>query len=60
MFNSLNFIKKIFKSSNQKELDNISLFVDKINKLEEKILKLKDNDFPKKNIRTKKKNRKWN
>ena len=50
MFNSLNFIKKIFKSSNQKELDNISLFVDKINKLEEKILKLKDNDFPKKTL----------
>ena len=38
MLNPLNFISKIFKSSNQKELDKLAKFVDKINALEEQIL----------------------
>ena len=45
MLNPLNLISKIFKSSNEKELDNLAKFVDKINKLEEKTSKLQDKEF---------------
>ena len=49
MLNPLNFINKLIKSKNQKELDRITKIVSKINSLEEDIKKLKDTDFPKKN-----------
>ena len=48
MFNPLNLITKFIKSSNQKELDRIAKLVEKINLLEEKFVKLDDQDFPKK------------
>ena len=50
MFNPLNLISKFIKSSNQKELDRIGKIVSKINDLEEKFIKLKDEDFPKKTL----------
>ncbi|MDA9598567.1 preprotein translocase subunit SecA [Candidatus Pelagibacter sp.] len=50
MFNPLGFISKFIKSGNQKELDRISKIVSKINLLEEKFSKLKDEDFPKKTL----------
>ena len=45
MLNPLNLISKIFKSSNQKELDRIAKIVDKINSLEGSVKDLKDIDF---------------
>ena len=42
MLNPLKFISKLIKSSNQKELDRISVIVTKINSLEENIKKLDD------------------
>ena len=48
MKNPFNLLSKLFKSSNQKELDKLSKFVEEINKLEGKTSKLDDNDFPKK------------
>ena len=48
MFNPLGFISKFIKSGNQKELDRIGKIVSKINSLEEKFMKLTDEDFPKK------------
>ena len=45
MLNPLSFISKIFKSSNQKELDRIAKIVDKINSLEGSVKDLKDIDF---------------
>ena len=45
MLNPLNIISKFFKSSNQKELDKLVKFIDKINQLEDEISKLKDNEF---------------
>ena len=36
MFNPLNFLTKIIKSNNQKELDRLTKIVKKINDLEEK------------------------
>ena len=50
MFNPLNLISKFIKSSNQKELDRIGKIVAKINDLEEKFIKLNDEDFPKKTL----------
>ena len=47
MLNPINFISKIFKSSNQKALDKLEKSVELINKLEDQISKLNDNDFPK-------------
>ena len=55
MLNPINLISKIFKSSNQKELDKLGKIVAKINDLEASILKLKDNDFPKKTLELRKK-----
>ncbi|MDC0518003.1 preprotein translocase subunit SecA [Candidatus Pelagibacter sp.] len=55
MFNPLNFISKLIKSSNQKELDRMSKIVNKINLLEESMKVLKDEDFPKKTIALKEK-----
>ena len=48
MLNSLNFISKIFKSGNQRELDRINKIVTKINILEENVKNLEDSEFPKK------------
>ena len=46
MLNPLNLISKIFKSSNQKELDKLGGIVEKINVLEEKFSQLENIDFP--------------
>jgi len=48
MFNPLNFLSKIIKSSNQKELDKLKKTVKKINDLEKEIIKLDDQSFPQK------------
>ena len=45
MLNPLGLISKIFKSSNQKELDRIAKIVDKINSLEGSVKDLTDIDF---------------
>ncbi len=50
MFNPLNFITKLIKSSNQKELDRIGKIVERINLLEDNFKNLNDEDFPKKTI----------
>ena len=55
MLNSLNFITKFFKSSNQRELDRINKIVTKINILEENVQKLENSEFPKKTQEFKKK-----
>ncbi len=46
MFSPFNLLSKIFKSSNQKELDNLKKVVDKINNQEEHVSKLEDSEFP--------------
>ncbi len=48
MLNPLNFISRIIKSSNQKELDRIDKIVKKINSLEDEFQNLQNLDFPKK------------
>ena len=48
MLNPLNFLSKIIKSSNQKELDKLKKTSKKVNDLEEEISKLDDQSFPKK------------
>ena len=53
MLNPLKFVTKLFKSTNEKELERISLIVKKINELENEISNLKDEEFPKKNKRVK-------
>ena len=45
MLNPLNFISRIFKSSNQKELDNLGKIIKKINALEKKVSMLDEKDF---------------
>ena len=48
MLNPLNFLSKIIKSSNQKELDKLKKTTKKISDLEEEIIKLDDQSFPQK------------
>ena len=48
MLNPLSFISKIFKSSNQNEIDKIQYLLKKVNDLEKEISSLEDKDFPKK------------
>ncbi len=48
MFNPINLLSKIIKSSNQKELDRIQKIVKNINLLEKDVEKLDDTEFPKK------------
>jgi len=48
MLNPLNFLSKIIKSNNQKELDKFKRTSEKINSLEEEMTKLDDQSFPKK------------
>ncbi len=55
MLNPLNFISKLIKSSNQKELDRIGKIVNQINLLEENTIKLKDEEFPGETIKLKEK-----
>ena len=55
MFNPINLISGIFKSSNQKILDNLGKIVAKINSLESQFSNFRDEDFPKKTIELKKK-----
>ena len=53
MLNPLNFISKLVKSSNQKELDKLKKIVEKVNSLEERFLKIDDSEFPKVTIKLK-------
>ena len=46
MINPLNFLSKLIKSSNQKELDRIQNIVTKVNYLEKNFKDLKVSDFP--------------
>ena len=55
MLNPLNFISKIFKSSNQIEIDKIQYLLKKINDFEDEISKLEDKDFPKRTLKLKSK-----
>ncbi len=48
MLNPLNILSKFIKSGNQRELDKLQNIVNEVNKLEENILKLDDNEFPEK------------
>ena len=48
MFNPLNLLSKFIKSTNQKELDRLQKIVSKINELEHKFNKLKNEEFPNK------------
>ena len=48
MLNPLNILSKFIKSGNQRELDKLQNIVNKVNKLEENISKLNDNEFPEK------------
>ena len=56
MLNPLNFITKLIKSSNQKELDKLQKLVELINSKENQLTKLQNEDFPKKTQELKKKN----
>ncbi len=53
MLNPLKILSKFIKSHNQKELDKLKIFVDKVNNLENEISKINDNDFPKKTLELK-------
>ena len=46
MLNPISFISKIFKSSNQNEIDKIQYLLKKVNDFENKISGLQDIDFP--------------
>ena len=48
MLNPLNFITKLIKTSNQKELDKLKKTVELVNSKENEIAKFQDIDFPKK------------
>ena len=48
MLNPLSFISKIFKSNNDIELANLRKILEKINSLENDVIKIKDHDFPNK------------
>ena len=48
MLNPLSFISKIFKSSNDIELANLRKILEKVNSLENDVIKIKDHDFPNK------------
>ena len=46
MLNPLNLFSKLIKSSNQRELDRLKKFIDKINKLEDQYTNLDKENFP--------------
>ena len=50
MLNPITLISKIFKSSNQKELDKLAKILNKINKFEDSFSKLEDSEFSKKTL----------
>ena len=58
MLNPLTLISKIFKSSNQKELDKLAKILIKINKFEVSS-KLDDSEFSKKTLVFKESLKKW-
>ena len=47
MFNPINLLSKIIKSSNQRDLDKIQKIVEKVNKQESVVSKYEEKDFPK-------------
>jgi len=53
MLNPLNFLSKILKTGNQKELNKIDKIVKEISTLEKDISSLNDEEFPKKTIELK-------
>ena len=55
MLNPLNFITKLIKSRNQKELDKLQKLVELINSKENQLTKLQNEEFPKKTQELKKK-----
>ena len=48
MINPLKFVSRIFKSTNQRELDRLKKITENINSLEKEVEKLDDIEFPKK------------
>ncbi len=46
MLNPISFISKIFKSSNQNQIDKIQYLLSRINDLEKEVSELDDKDFP--------------
>ena len=54
MINPLKFVSKIFKSTNQKELERLNNIAQNINLLENEVKKLEDAEFPKKTEELKK------
>ena len=48
MINPLKFVSRIFKSSNQRELDRLKKITEDINTLEKEVKRLEDGEFPKK------------
>ena len=55
MLNPLNYISKLIKSTNQRELDRLFKIVSKINSLEDDFKDLSDSEFPKKTYEFKEK-----
>ena len=47
MFNPINLLSKIIKSSNQRDLDKIQKIVEKVNKQESVVSKYEEKDFHK-------------
>ncbi len=47
MINPLKFVSKIFKSTNQRELDRLKKITENVNSLEKEVEKLEDLEFPK-------------
>ena len=54
MFNPLNFINKIFKSDNEKQLKRLKSLVIQINNKEQEIKKIDEHEFPNKTLELKK------
>ena len=46
MINPLKFVSRIFKSTNQRELDRLKKITENINSLEKEVEKLEDTEFP--------------
>ena len=58
MINPLKFVSKIFKSTNQRELDRLQKITENINSLEKEVKKLTDAEFPEKTNKLKERFRK--
>ena len=59
MINPLKFVSKIFKSTNQRELDRLLKITENINSLEKEVKKLTDAEFPKKTNKLQKFGKEW-